>query len=493
VSLVLDAVARHARERPETRALHGAGSSLSWRELATEIVAVAAGLDRGLQGMSPDAPVAVALDNGPAWVVVDLALMSLGRPALPLPGFFTADQGRHALADAGACLIVRPATRADAMPLMAAGAALAATPTGLPPRALHPGAAKITYTSGSTATPKGVCLSLAQMEATGAALVEAIGIEFAGDHLAVLPLGVLLENVAGLYPTLLAGGAYHAPGLADLGFGDGLRADMARMAGVIRARGISSLILTPELLRGLAAHLLAEGLRLPGLKLAAVGGAKISPGLLAAARAAGLPAYEGYGLSECASVVALNTPAADRPGTVGRVLPHLSVSIAGDGEVVVGPDAFLGYVGGPPRSGPLRTGDLGSIDADGFLAIDGRKSNLLITAFGRNVSPEWVESELAAEPEIGQAAVFGEAARDLCAVVVPGRAEVPAEAIQAAIDRANRRLPVYAHVGRWTLSAPFALARGELTANGRLRRAAIHETHRTFIDNLSRPSDALFR
>jgi len=378
------------------------------------------------------------------------------------------------------------------MPFMAAGAALAATPTRLPSRPLHPGTAKITYTSGSTATPKGVCLSLAQMEATAAALVEAIGVEFAGDHLAVLPLGVLLENVAGLYPTVLAGGAYHAPGLARLGFGDGLRADMARMSDFIAAREISSLILTPELLRGLTAHLHMGGPRLPQLKLAAVGGAKISPGLIAAARAVGLPAYEGYGLSECASVVALNTPPADRAGTVGRTLPHLSVSIAADGEVVVGPDAFLGYVGGPPRSGPLRTGDLGSLDADGFLSIDGRKSNILITAFGRNVSPEWVESELAAEPEIGQAAVFGEAASNLCAVVVPAHAGVPIEAIQAAIDRANRRLPVYAQVDRWTLSPPFALSRGELTANGRLRRAAIHEAHLPFIDNLSRAADALF-
>ena len=207
-----------------------------------------------------------------------------------------------------------------------------------------------------------------------------------------------------------------------------------------------------------------------------------TPRLIGAARGVGIPAYEGYGLSECASVVALNTPHADRTGAVGRVLPHLAVTIAGDGEIVVTPAPFLGYVGAPPPEGPLRTGDLGHFDADGFLVLSGRKSNVLITAFGRNVAPEWVESELLAQPEIGQAVVFGEGAAELCAVIVPSRGDLPPAALQAAITRANAQLPTYAQVARWQGSRPFDPALGELTGNGRPRRSVLRETHQAFID-----------
>lgn len=482
MSRVLSAIAEHARTRADEPALVGQEVSLTWAELSREIGQAEAWL-AGLLTEGPTlAPVGVALDNGPAWIVVDLALAALGRAAVPIPIFFTPQQRLHALTDAGACLLVRPPATASTPIFAVAGTAVAAEPLPFPPRDLPAGTAKITYTSGSTGAPKGVCLSLAQMESVASSLVEVIGAEFAGRHLAVLPLGVLLENVAGLYPTLLAGGCYHARGLADLGFADGLRPDIGRLAATVEALGINSLILVPELLRALTAYLAATGLRLPSLKLVAVGGAKLSPRLIAAARGVGIPAYEGYGLSECASVVALNTPRADRPGAVGRVLPHLSLAVASDGEIIISPSPFLGYVGAPVADGPLRTGDVGAIDDDGFLTLSGRKSNVLITAFGRNVAPEWVESELLAQPEIGQAVVFGEGAPELCAVIVPSRGDLPPAALQAAVTRANAQLPTYARVARWQGSKPFDPARGELTGNGRPRRGVLRETHQAFID-----------
>jgi long-subunit acyl-CoA synthetase (AMP-forming) len=212
-----------------------------------------------------------------------------------------------------------------------------------------------------------------------------------------------------------------------------------------------------------------------------VGGAKVAPQIIDAARAVGLPVFEGYGLSECGSVVALNTPAEDLSGSVGRVLPHLKVRVEA-GEIVVGPRPFLGYVGGSAQTGPVATGDLGEVDADGWVRINGRRSNLIVTGLGRNVAPEWVESELLAEPEIVQAAVFGEAAADLCAVVVPRAAALPPEAIGQAVARANSRLPAYARISRWRGVAPFDPRRGEATANGRPRRDALHAAYRDFID-----------
>ena len=482
MSELLDAIARRAAATPDTPAVNDGRDTLGWAALASEIAAAQAWLTDALAGQPDTAPVALALDNSPAWVVLDLALAGLGRPCLPLPPFFTLEQVRHALADAGASLLVRAPATVDTLIATVAGQPLEAVPTGLPARPLHPGTAKITYTSGSTGTPKGVCLSQPQLETLAASLVEVIGSEYAGRHLAVLPLGVLLENVAGLYPTLLAGGCYDVRPLGELGLGGGGPPDLERLVDVAEAAGAASMILVPELLRGLMAVLARTGRRLPALKLVAVGGAKVAPQLIVGARALGLPAYEGYGLSECGSVVALNTPRADRPGTVGRVLPHLSVTLADDGEIVVGPQPFLGYVGAPAQTGPYSTGDLGRMDPDGRLSITGRKRNVLITAFGRNVAPEWVESELLAEPEIAQAAVFGEAAASLCALVVPSRAEFAGEAIAQAIARVNARLPDYARVERWRGRGPFDPATGEVTANGRPRRDALLAAHRDFID-----------
>jgi long-subunit acyl-CoA synthetase (AMP-forming) len=477
MSRVLDAIGRRAAESPGAPALTDGRTTWGWAALEREIAAAADWLAGRLDGRPPEAPVALALDNGPAWVVLDLALARLGRASLPLPPFFTPEQVRHALADAGATLLVTPGTEAAV-----AGTAVAAQPLDLPRRTLHPGTAKITYTSGSTGAPKGVCLSQAQLEAVALSLVTAIGVEFAGRHLAVLPLGVLLENVAGLYPTLLAGGCYDVRPLGELGFGGKGAPDLTRLVAAAAASQATSLILVPELLRGVMAVLAQSGARLPALKLVAVGGAKVAPQLIAAARALGLPAYEGYGLSECGSVVALNTPHADRPGRVGRPLPHVELTLAADGEIVVGPEPFLGYVGGPPQTGPYRTGDLGAVDADGFVGITGRRSNTIITAYGRNVAPEWVESELLAEPEIAQAAVFGEAAAQLCALLAPARGDLGPEAIDRVVARVNARLPDYARVARWRGVAPFDPDRGEVTANGRPRRQALHAAHRDFID-----------
>lgn len=475
MSLVLEALADRARSAAPAPVLTGRSVSLDAAALLAEVSRLA---DRFRDDTSP---VGVLLDNGPAWVVVDLALIAARRPSVPLPPFFTAAQRDHALADAGAGLLVTPGGEGDPT---YGGEPLRFVTTGLPRRPLHAGAAKITYTSGSTGAPKGVCLSQAQMEAVATSLVQVLGRERAGVHLPVLPLGVLLENVAGLYASLLAGGRYHAAGLAEVGMGEAFRPDFARLLTSIVSTGATTLILVPELLRGL----MAAQARLQvatDLRMIAIGGARVSPSLLAAAASMGLPVVEGYGLSECASVVALNSPDDARPGTVGRPLPHLSVTLAQDGEILVSPQPFLGYVGGPAAPQVVQTGDLGAFDNQGRLKIEGRKANTIITAFGRNVAPEWVESELLAEPEILQAMARGEAEAALSALIVP-MPGAEAGAVEAAVERANARLPDYARIARWRVTPPFDPAAGQITANGRPRRDALS---RTYSESLS-PSPA---
>jgi long-subunit acyl-CoA synthetase (AMP-forming) len=215
---------------------------------------------------------------------------------------------------------------------------------------------------------------------------------------------------------------------------------------------------------------LEGGARAPAsLRFAAVGGAKVSPALLMRARALGLPVYEGYGLSECASVVSVNVPGADRPGSVGRPLPHVGLSLK-EHEI---------WVDG------VATGDLGRIDGDGFLYIEGRRKNVLITSYGRNVSPEWPEAELLAGGAIAQAAVFGEARPSLCALVVPAAPGVEDGAIDAQVQAANRRLPDYARIARWLRAeAPFTPQNGLATANGRVRRDAVWKLYGARLDGI---------
>lgn len=462
MSRVLKALADLAQTDPDKTVLSGGGHRSGAAALLAEVNRLA---DR-LEGDA--SPVGVLLDNGPGWVVADLALVAAGRPSVPIPPFFTPAQRDHALADAGAGLLMTPGGEGD--PVFG-GEPLRLSHTGLPPRELHPGTAKITYTSGSTGAPKGVCLSQAQMEAVAASLVKVLGRERAGVHMPVLPLGVLLENVAGLYASLLAGGRYHAASLSEVGMGQAFRPDFVRLLTATVSAGATTLILVPELLRGLIA-VQSQARMTTSLQMIAVGGARVAPDLLNAARALWLPVVEGYGLSECASVVALNSPDDAVPGTVGKPLPHLEVTLADDGEILISPRPFLGYVGGPAGPLQLHTGDIGAFDAEGRLKIEGRKANTIITAFGRNVAPEWVESELLAQPEILQAMAMGEAEAALSALIVP-MPGVAAEAVEAAVQRTNARLPDYARVADWRITPPFDPAAGQVTANGRPRREVL--------------------
>jgi long-subunit acyl-CoA synthetase (AMP-forming) len=182
------------------------------------------------------------------------------------------------------------------------------------------------------------------------------------------------------------------------------------------------------------------------LRFIAVGGAPVSPLLLKRARALGLPVYEGYGLSEAASVVSMNVPGKDCIGSVGQPLPHGSVDIADDGEIVVRGNLFSGYLGQPFRQiEEWATGDIGFIDSDGHLHITGRKKTAFATAHGRKLAPEWIESELTGTSAIAQAALFGEGRSWNIAVVVPCDAAAGAR-IGPDIEVLNQTLPDYARV-----------------------------------------------
>jgi long-chain acyl-CoA synthetase len=171
----------------------------------------------------------------------------------------------------------------------------------------------------------------------------------------------------------------------------------------------NSLIVLPQILQGFVAAS-AQGFGLPAsLWFIAVGGARTPAVLIEQARAVKIPVYEGYGLSECASVVSLNSPLADKIGSVGKALSHVDIKID-NGVIKVRGNVFNGYLGQAANTNDewLDTGDLGYIDDEGFIFITGRQKNLLISSFGRNISPEWIEAELSLCRSIAQVMVIGD-------------------------------------------------------------------------------------
>jgi long-chain acyl-CoA synthetase len=441
---------------------------------------------------------ATLLDNSAAWVIADLAADQAGVVHVPLPLFFTPQQIGHALATAGVDTLMTapdiaarwpqaPATRCV---LGGASVALVATaPPGLAPVTMPPGTSKITFTSGTTGAPKGVCLSREAMSRVVQGIAQALAPIGVHRHLCALPLAVLLENMAGLAAPWSVGATCIVPSLAELGWQGSSSFDVARFHAAVQQHQPHSLILLPQMLAAWTAHLHATGQRAPAcLRFVAVGGAAVGARAIALARAAGIPAFEGYGLSEGASVQTLNLPDADRPGSVGRPLPHARVRVAADGEIEVGGALFDGYLGDTPADASTGdawwpTGDLGHIDPDGFVHVQGRKKHVLITAFGRNVSPEWVEGALHDTGAIAQAVVLGDGQPQLGAVLWPRRADTDDATLADAVARANAQLPDYARVGHWVRAlAPFDPASGMATANGRARRAEVELRHRAALD-----------
>ena len=419
----------------------------------SELLLAVDGLAKQLRSLNVES-VALYADNGIDWILIDLACQALGIRVVPVPLFFSTAQIKHTIASSGATALVSDQQNIEYLIGARAGQAFCGmtslyTLEESESADLPEGTQKITFTSGTTGSPKGVCLSAEQQVAVATAIA-AVASDGNPKHLCVLPLSTLLENLAGVYAPLLSGGSVTAPSLADVGLAGSSGLDIKQFLHCITEHQPNTMILVPEILNALT-EATECGWRPPSsLHFVAVGGGKVSPELLRRARAAGLPANEGYGLSECASVVTLNVPGADHIGSVGRPLPHVSIEIEQD-EIVVRGSQFLGYAGQPDswNAACVRTGDLGHIDEDGFVFVSGRAKNQLISSFGRNISPEWVESELLAGPLLQQAVVIGDARPYCVALVEPRNAATTDADIDTWIRSANQKLPDYARVVDW--------------------------------------------
>jgi len=234
----------------------------------------------------------------------------------------------------------------------------------------------------------------------------------------------------------------------------------------------------------------------------------------------GIRIYEGYGLTETAPVIAVNTPENHRLGTVGKVLPNLEVRIADDGEILVrGPSIFNAYWNRPDETqnafldGWFKTGDIGHIDADGYLSVTDRKKELIKTSGGKFIAPQPIENSLKLNPLIGSAAVLGDKRKFAFVIVSPNftlledwartndvafssRAELIASPnVQAlydgVVDQVNKNLARFEKLKRVLLVADeFSPDNGALTPTMKLRRRVIEERYRKQIDDLYAQAEA---
>ncbi|MBV5266043.1 AMP-binding protein [Pinisolibacter sp. B13] len=423
--------------------------------------------------------IGLLLPNGREWAVAQLACVASGRIAVPLPTFFSVEQIRHIVRDAAVDLVLTTeACRTSTPPGLPVLSVALTSENGTVP-GFHPGFGTLIYTSGSTGRPKGVRHESGQIGWSTAALAEASAATEDDSYLSVLPLSLLLESICAIFvPSLVGGRCHFDTALAEA---VGRAAPTGLAAAFARHRPTTG-VLVPELLRLWVAELLATGESAPtGLRFVAVGGAAVPPHLAESAWRLGIPIHEGYGLSECCSVVAMNRPGARIAGTVGEPLPGLAVTIR-NGEIHVdGPCVTDGYLGGSVAERPWATGDLGALDETGRLTVFGRKDNLVVTALGRNVSPEWVESAILDDPGIAFCAAAA-AGAGLAALVVPTpRAaawfdEATPEAIDERVAMWCAALPAYARPMRIdVLDLARAKAVGLFTDNGRIRRSVARE------------------
>lgn len=467
----LEAVKAHAERHPHAVAFSDPRGVLTRAGLLGDATRLAASL--------PDDArvIGLLLPNGREWAAAALACAMSGRILVPLPTFFSAQQLGHVIGDAGVELIL--GTAEDSAPAGLPLRPVALTGEAGPEPVFRDGFGAIIYTSGSSGRPKGVRHESGQLAWEAAALATAIDAREADSYLSVLPLSLLLESLCAVFVPALVGGRTHF----DTALSDAVARGAPRgIAAAFAAHRPTTSVVVPELLKVWVLELQAAGVRAPeSLRFVAAGGAPVPPQLAEGAWQLGIPVHEGYGLSECCSVVAVNQPGRRTPGTVGTPLPGLRLSLR-DGEIVVeGPSVTDGYLGEGAASRPgatgWATGDLGSLDAEGRLIVHGRKDNLIVTANGRNISPEWVETALLDDPGLAACAV-GEADGELAALLIP---ILPAEAWfsaagpQALRDRMGRwcaHLPAYARPTRVRV-VPLTEARacGLLTDNGRIRRA----------------------
>jgi long-chain acyl-CoA synthetase len=397
--------------------------------------------------------------------------------------------------------------------------------------------ATLIYTSGTTGPPKGCMLTHGNLVTAAVRVTKAV--QARGDIvLLFLPLahsfGRLAHQAAAFHGTTVAFVAeatrvpealaavrptvlpavprvyekVHANALGEIERAGGAKRAVGRWAIEVGAR-VSRLRRAGEPVPPLLAlqQRLADRLvfakvraRLGGrLRVCISGAAPLSSEVMEFFHGLGLPVIEGYGLTETASSTTVNDPESFRIGTVGRAVEGTEIKLEADGEILVrSATVFAGYFKDPEATaaafaegGWFRTGDVGELDADGFLRITDRKKDLIITAGGKNIAPQNLENALKASRFVSQAIVVGDRRPYLTALITLNEAEIaasgrdPQELVQELVDEVNRDRVRVEQIKRFAiLPRDFTQEAGEVTPTLKLRRNVIEQHFADEIEQL---------
>jgi long-chain acyl-CoA synthetase len=425
---------------------------------------------------------------------------------------------------------------------------------GAQPAALMPDdLAVVIYTSGTTGSPKGVMLSHRNLASNAHGAFDLISdlIRPGDPVLSILPyahiyestnvfgyfirgaeiyvnrqIETLLDDLRAVRPVIV----FCVPRIFERTFagilakaraGGGLKAKFVPWALAIGRRyKAAELAGTARAVSGCACSTCSPGnsscascgpqLGCDRLRVFVSGSASLHLDIALTFEAAGMPIMEGYGLTECSPVVTVNRPGAWRVGTVGRPIPGVEVRLAEDGEILVrGPNVMQGYFRNPAATaarmhdGWLATGDVGTLDPDGYLRIIDRKDEIFKTSGGKFISPARVETAVMRSPFIAQAVVFGNGMPHPAALISPNwtalcsRMEIPSGTppaelvgredvrrfVAAECTRKTADLATFGQI-RWTgvLVRDLTIEHGELTPTLKLKRRVIEARYASLVD-----------
>ena len=407
--------------------------------------------------------------------------------------------------------------------------------------------ATLVYTSGTTANPKGVMLSHGNILANLEAVPAVVG-QFTTEErmLSFLPLAHCLERTCGhflVYSYGLSVAFAERPDTVAKNLGEAqptIMISVPRMLEVVRSRILAQVAKQPWLNRWLfnrfldlagrksrgrlasMQHRLLDRLvgekirqRFGGrLRMMISGGAPLSVEVGRFFEGFGLPVLEGYGLTESSPLISGNPFGDRRFGTVGKVVPGVEVVIAEDGEILArGGNIMAGYWQQKQATketiidGWLHTGDIGHIDADGYLHITDRKKDIIVNSGGENIAPQRIEQLLAADAMMDQVIVYGDRKPYLVALVVPNleackawaaekglpesdwahlcAADILKKHLQTRINQILKPLNPFEQVRRIQLLAdPFTIESGLMTPTMKLKRRKVYEQYRDSLESL---------